>query len=257
MLGIVGGDELDTKIAAELGVPVGEGIRLDGLVEGMGAQAAGLQKDDVIVHLGGQPITGWQTLLATLGTHQAGDKVQVSFYRGPNQHTVTLELSRRPMPDVPPTAKALAETIRGTDDELDTELARLFEGVTEAEASHEPAPGEWSAKQIIAHLIAAKRDTQVQIAALITGDELNAFTSNETIRVKGLASAFPTVPDLLAELKRAETETVAMLAALPEEFVARKSSYVRLGTELLSDGGLHTRGHCEQIRAAIEAARKG
>jgi len=38
-------------------------------------------------------------------------------------------------------------------------------------------------------------------------------------------AVFSTVPALLEELKRLEAETVAMLAALPAGFVARKRTY--------------------------------
>src|SRR5262249_24527549 len=51
MFGLSGGDVLNAETAARLGVPVKEGIWLDGLVEGMGAQKAGIQKDDVVVSL--------------------------------------------------------------------------------------------------------------------------------------------------------------------------------------------------------------
>ena len=42
MLGISGGDELTPQIAATIAAPVTEGFRLEGVVDGMGAQGAGL-----------------------------------------------------------------------------------------------------------------------------------------------------------------------------------------------------------------------
>mgnify|MGYP001195731505 CR=1 FL=1 len=47
MLGIVPGDFTEEQAKA-IGVPIREGLRLDGVVDGMGAQKCGLQKDDVI-----------------------------------------------------------------------------------------------------------------------------------------------------------------------------------------------------------------
>jgi len=44
----------------------------------------------------------------------------------------------------------------------------------------------------------------------------------------GLLAVYPTVADLLAELRRSAAETRAMVAALPDSFVARKGSYWRL-----------------------------
>ena len=57
MLGIYT-DEFNAAIAEKLGIPVIEGLRMSGVVEGLGAQKAGLIADDVIVGLDGQDITG-------------------------------------------------------------------------------------------------------------------------------------------------------------------------------------------------------
>lgn len=249
--------EFDATVAARLGAPVWEGLRLDGVVEGLGAHAAGLQKDDVIVSLAGKKVAGWPTMAAALRAHRAGDEVKVAFYRGAEKRTVTMKLSPRPLPEVPAMAEALAEAVRKQYGDLDVELARCFERVSEDEAARRPAPGEWSAKEIVAHLIIGERDTHAWIADLIGGQERwsDSFTGNDLSRHRATAAIYATVPTLLEELQRNEAETVAMLAALPAEFVARKGSYWRLGYSQLSLAD-HTREHFGQIRAAIEAARK-
>jgi uncharacterized protein YndB with AHSA1/START domain len=56
MLGINISD-FSPEIARAMGVPVSDGIRLDFLPEEMGAYRAGLHKDDVIISLGGKPIS--------------------------------------------------------------------------------------------------------------------------------------------------------------------------------------------------------
>ena len=91
-LGILIGD-FNTQIAAQLGVPTKAGIRLEGTAEGTGAQAAGLQKDDVIVKLGGKTAVDFTSLNNALQGRQAGDKVKVVFYRGGEKKTVTMALS--------------------------------------------------------------------------------------------------------------------------------------------------------------------
>jgi len=247
----------DAETAAALGVPVTEGIRLDSVVEGKGAWAAGLQKDDVIVGLGGKKVTGWPALIGALQPRHAGDKVAVVFCRGSEKKRVTMELSRRPLPEVPSTPEALSEAVRKTQAELDAELARCFEGVSEAGASHRPAPGEWSATETVAHLIANEREVHGWIADLINGDERwsDENPTNVPARIAATVAAFPTVSALLEELKRNEAETIAMIAALAPEFVAHKASYWRLGHNLLQLPD-HARTHFNQIRAALEAARK-
>ncbi|MBM2850103.1 MAG: hypothetical protein HW418_3045, partial [Anaerolineales bacterium] len=78
---------------------------------------------------------------------------------------------------------------------------------------------------------------------------------NIQVRHDATVSAYSTAPALLEELKRHEAETVALLTALPPEFVAWKGSYWRLGHNLLQISR-HTREHIGQIRATIEAARQ-
>ncbi|MEK7326216.1 MAG: hypothetical protein AAB217_13250, partial [Chloroflexota bacterium] len=68
-------------------------------------------------------------------------------------------------------------------------------------------------------------------------------------------AAYPTVPALLASSRRTELETGALMAALPPEFVARKGSYWSLAFGFLQPP-FHNHEHFNQIRAAIEAARK-
>ena len=256
LLGVTPGD-FNAEMAAKLGVPVTEGARLDDVAEGRGAKAAGLCKDDVIVRLAGKKITGWAAFTSAMQPHRAGQQVAVTFYRGAEKKTTTVELSSRPLPETPPTAEAFAETARKMYADMDAELAGCLEGVSEAEASHQPAPGEWSAKETLAHLIIGERETHAWITDLIVGDERwsDANPTNVPVRIAAATAVFSTLPSLVEELKRHEAETAAMLAALPPEFIAHKGSYWRLAHNLLQAPD-HFGIHIGQIRAAIQAARK-
>jgi uncharacterized protein YndB with AHSA1/START domain len=252
MLGIHIG-EFNPAAIRRLGVPLDEGALIDGVIEGMGAHAAGLRGGDVLVRIGGNPVSGWPALGGVLQKYQAGDRVPVEFYRGGEKMTATMELSRRPLPEVPPSAERLAEQVRLIYAELDAELDRVFDGVTEAEASRRPAADEWSAKEHLAHLLANERYTHQWIAGLITAQESEATPDNVTALYQAMASVY-SAAEMAQAMKQAEAETVAMLAALPPEFVARKGSYWRLGYNLLQDP-THSHDHFAQMRAAIEAAR--
>jgi len=258
LLGINGGD-FNPEIAANLGVPVTEGLRLDGVADGKGAQAAGLQRDDVIVSLGGKKVSGLTTLITALRGRRAGDKVQVVFYRGAEKKTATMELSARSLYEVPMTPAALADAVKKKHAENDAELARYLQGVSEAEAGCSPASGEWSAKETLAHLIICERDTQTWIGQLITDaepwSEIAANQTNLPSRIHATISILGTVPALIGELECSEKETLATLAALPPEFVAHKGTYWRMGY-FMFDLADHTVEHLKQMCAAIEAARK-
>ncbi len=254
MLGINVGI-LNAKEAKKLRVPVSVGIRLDGVGEGTGAQAADLRTDDVIVKMGGKPITGYTSLANVLQTHRAGDELTVVFYRGAKKHTVKMQLSARPLPEVPPTAPALADAVRASYAEQFAELAECFDGVSEAEAERCPKPGEWSAKETLAHLIAGERDNHAWLSDLLNDaerwyDNNDAF-DNVPARLTAMVQAYPSIADLLSEFKRVQTETVAIIAALPKAFVAHKATYWRVGANLLQ-ANVHTRAHLPQIRTAVE-----
>jgi len=256
----IGVADFNAEIAAKLGVPVTQGIRLEITFEGTGARAAGLQKDDVIVKLGGKKAVDFPSLIRALEGRQAGDKVPVVFYRGSEKKTVSMELSRRPIPEVPATAAELAEAARKLYADRQAELAKRLEGVIEAEAERKPAPNEWNLKELVAHFIACERDLQSWVAQMLNdrevGDSLE-FRPNVTIRLGGIVARYPTLPALLEELKRADDESVALLAGLPPEFVARKHLYWRVALWITQVTPSHLPDeHGEQLRATLDAARQ-
>jgi len=252
-------DDFNAEIAARLSVPVKAGIRLAGVADGTGAQAAGFQKDDVIVKLGGKKAVDFPTLSRALEGHHAGDRVPVVFYRGGEKQTVTLELSKRPMQEAPPLSD-LVEAVRRNFADLNAELEKLIEGLSEDEAAHRSAPEAWSIKDTVAHFILCERDFQSWVAQMIndreTGDDLE-FRPNVTPRIRAMIEVRPTLAALLDELKRAQTETTAMLAALPEELIGRKHVYRRAAFWMIDVVPSHYRDeHFGLMRAAIESARQ-
>jgi len=257
MLGVMGPSELAPEDKARLTVPVERGVLISGTVDGMGAQAAGLQKDDVLVGMGKRKVWNFPTLTAALSEHRAGDHVEVKFYRGSELLTADMELSRRPLPEIPATAAELADRVRRAYAAADAELEAAVKDITEAEAEFRTAPTEWNAKEVLAHLIIGERDTHNYIAELVAGEErvYAGYVGNSDLRTQATAGAYPSLGALLEELKRNEAETVAMLAGLPPEFVAARRTYWRLAFGQLQ-GGNHTQDHLQQIQAAVAAARQ-
>ncbi|MEW6404277.1 MAG: SRPBCC domain-containing protein [Chloroflexota bacterium] len=256
MLGIVPGDFTEEQQKA-LGVPVREGLRLDGLVDGMGAQRCGLQVNDVIVEMAGHPIRSDANSLPTaIAGKKGGDQIEVIFYRGPEKHTVTMELSRRPMPEVPFDPVELANRARELISPGLAEVEKCFEGVSEAQAMARPEPNEWSALEIVAHLIHGERFNQQFLTNLIDGFELTSdgFGSNVTAQVEATVKAYPSIALMLEELRRSVEETLAYAAAIPAEFTANKGSYYRFGSSLLQPN-YHIAAHVQQIKDALAAAK--
>jgi uncharacterized protein YndB with AHSA1/START domain len=256
MLGIYV-DEFNADIAARLGVPVDEGTRLGSVVTGLGAEQAGLRRDDVIVSIAGRPVNDYPSLVAALDPHRAGDRVAVAFYRGGERRTTEMVLSRRPIPEVPATPAELAEAVRRANASAFAELARSLAGVSDDQAGRRPAPGEWNALETLAHLIAHEREQQTWITDLLCDDERwsDRFENTEVVpaRIAAIGRAYPRLADMVAALQRSQDETADMLAALPAEFVAHRGTYWRLGRSMLEgmQPPSHFQEHTAQIRAAI------
>jgi uncharacterized protein YndB with AHSA1/START domain len=257
MLGIVPGDFTEEQAKA-LGVPLHEGLRLDGLVDGMGAQKAGLQKDDVLIEMAGHSIrSDANSLPEAIAGKKGGDKIEVVFYRGPERKTITMELSKRPMPDVSFNPAELAKNARELYEAGLAEVEKCFEGVSDEEAMKRPDPKEWSALEIVAHLIHGERYNQIFVTDLIDGYERVAdnFGSNVDAQVQATVKAYPSVGLMLEALRRAVEETLAYVGCLPEGFVANKGSYYRFGFGLLQPN-FHITAHVQQIKDTLSVVRK-
>jgi uncharacterized damage-inducible protein DinB len=177
--------------------------------------------------------------------------VPVTLYRGAEKRKETLELSKRPLPDIPATAAELAETVRKIYEQTDAELGQALASISADAANSRPRAGEWNVKEILAHLLHGERDNQVFISELVAGDErtFSTFLGNSHLRTAATADTFGSARALFEALKHSEAETVAMLAALPEDFVNRRRSYWRLAMNVVQTAD-HTRDHLRQIGEA-------
>lgn len=253
---------VDLRLAQRpmLGIEIGEqkpgdeGVRLSGTYEGQGAREAGLQRDDVIVSVGNVKTPNASAVGVALDGHKAGEKLKVTFKRNGKLLNTTVTLTPRPMPEIPATPERLAEIVARKYTEVNRDLTQAFKGVSEEKAARPPAPGQWSARHILAHLIEAERNLHTWLTDLIAGNEAwqDEETGNLRIRLDAIINGFPTVQALLTELKRNEAETVALLNALPDDFVARKGSYARLAQRMLTWPD-HAREHLDQIVAAVRS----
>jgi hypothetical protein len=253
MLGIVPGDLVDDAKAKSLGLPVPFGVILAGTVEGMGAENAGLQKDDIIVTLNQHDLKVYQDFSKALGQCKAGDEVEVIFYRSGEKQVVQMELSRRQIPKAPGSAAELGETVAKIYAEVADEREALFEGVSDAEAAARPDPESWSAKETLVHLLYTERWLHLAISCAVSEQRTGGF-ANQLELIAAMASAYA-LDELLTELRRSESVTVASLKALSDEFVEDKRKFIGLANGVGQGYALHSRSHFDQIKAAIEAAK--
>jgi uncharacterized protein YndB with AHSA1/START domain len=256
LLGIVPSD-FGEEQARALGVPVRDGLRLSSVVDGMGAQKAGLHNDDVIVEMAGHPVRGDASSLPNaIAGRKGGDIIEVVFYRGSERKTVSMELSRRPMPEVPFDPVELEKHARAIYEAGLAEVEKCFEGFTDAQAMAHPLPNEWSALEILAHLIHGERLNQVLLTGLIDGYEpvADGFGSNVTAQAQATVRVNPSIKLMLDALRRSVEETLAFVSLIPQEFTRNKGSYYRFGSGLLQPN-FHLTDHVQQIRETLAASR--
>ena len=258
MLGINISD-FNASIAKAMDVPVSDGIRLDFLPEEMGAYKAGLRKDDVIIALGGKPISNdFGSVVIALQGKKGGEKVEVVFYRGPDKKTLSMELTKRPIPKIPWEPTELAKAIRAKYDEGLAALEKACAGTTEAEADQRPAPEEWSAKEVLAHLIQTERHWLENLDDVIGSYPRlsDDWAGNSTLHVRATTSAYKSMRGLLDEMVRLSNEMMAYAASFPAEFVAHKASYFQAASMLMEGSLPHILSHIDQIEAAIAKAKR-
>jgi uncharacterized protein YndB with AHSA1/START domain len=255
MLGVAPG-EFNEKIADELGVPTTEGVLIDKPLEGMGAEKAGLQPNDVIVKMGDTQIRGFSDLPVALQEYQAGDVIPTTVHRGAERLTVELELSSRPFAEVPLDPAEIADQMKVNAHEIYAAVRAVFDGVSESEASFNPTPEEWSAKETLAHLIDSQSYPTGWILELLNDGE-REYTgegANVRARLESILETTPTIPELLQRYEMSQNETLSLLSKA-DKLKARPGVLWRVGQMFLQFPDLHERGHIEQMRAAIQASR--
>lgn len=247
--GVVSADHL-----AGLGLSHPGGIRITGAMPGTGAEAIGLQDGDIILALDDEPIVDFGAIGAILRRHRAGDAIPVLFYRAGHAHTMLLTLGGRPKPQAPESPAALADAVRQLNHQLEEEMAAVLDGVSEMEASQAPAEGEWSVKDILAHLITSLRGWQMAAASLVDGQNLAGWPNNPPAWIYSLSDTY-SLEQMVDVFHYTQAECVALAARLPEEVLRRKADYLTLANFFTQDHPAHTRAHFQEMRAALAAAR--
>ena len=87
---------LSPELAQQAGLDSGEGVAVLSVVEGSGAERAGLEPGDVIVSAGGERLRSVEDLFETLRNRNPGDQLELEIVRGGERQTIVVELTARP-----------------------------------------------------------------------------------------------------------------------------------------------------------------
>ncbi|MDA0244991.1 MAG: SRPBCC domain-containing protein [Chloroflexi bacterium] len=250
-MGIMLQGQLTAEQLAARGVPANGAVELGGALPGTSAAEAGLQAQDLLIQIGDKAIETMPDIGQALQGKQIGDSLPLTVYRNGQPTTSTLTLRRRPAPHVPPTAEAFSAELGRAYAAADAQLDEILAGASDAVAWQSPAPGEWSAAEVLAHLIICERMIQTTVGVQLNGNPLPNWPDNDPPMIQAVLAVYPTLAELVAAWKTAEAETVALIGRLPEAFVGRKATYTILAGFILGEMVNHTQGHLRQIQEAV------
>lgn len=102
---------IDAAFAKERELETTQGIYVEDVVEGGAAQDAGIRKGDVIVKMDGRDIVATGDLMAIVGLHGPGDKVDVTILRDGKERKLNLTFKNRQGSLEPQIAQSTFETL--------------------------------------------------------------------------------------------------------------------------------------------------
>lgn len=241
----------------ELEVPVKEGVLVRDVVPNFGAEIAGIQPNDVIVALEGADIRHIKSLSTVIADFAPGDQISLEVYRGTEKIHIDVDTTAQKVEVLPDTPEELAKKLEARNSEVLESFEVYLADVTDAEASYSPGPEEWSVKETLVHLIHNEREMHSWINDLVAGQErfYDEWPGESLFRIRATLTTYPSVDNLLVELRRSLKETVASVAFLEPSFILRKASYWRLGMELLGTTQ-HIQEHLGQIKDNVRKARQ-
>jgi len=137
-------------------------------------------------------------------------------------------------------------------------VADALAGATEAELDARPAPGKWSARQIVHHLADSEMTSAVRLRNLIAIDNAAIAGYDQDVFAARLHYDRP-IAASLAAVKAARETTAELLDRLSEADWAREGTHPehgRYGVDTwLGIYGAHAHDHAEQIRRARASAQ--
>ena len=138
-------------------------------------------------------------------------------------------------------------------------VADALAGATDAELDAHPAPGKWSARQIVHHLADSEMTSAIRLRLLLASDRPQIAGYDQEEFARRLHYDRP-IDASLAALKAARQSTSEILDRIGEADWAREGTHPehgRYGMDTwLGIYGVHAHDHAAQIRRARESAKK-
>jgi uncharacterized protein YndB with AHSA1/START domain len=234
--------------------PGDKGALVNAVITGGPCDQAGLVKGDVITSFAGRKVKSEQDLLTIFYSCRAGQRVPVTFLRQDKRNKTTVELGKRSTPQVPDDPLVLVGQVRQAHEQDISALRAAALMITDEQAGIAPAEGEWSVKQVLAHLSAAERAFQGWVVDVLLGNGTFEIVGHLSEQLAAVFASVSTAGALLDRFERDLAESRAIVASLTPEHLANKWRYRRIGQELIRFDS-HTRDHVEQVQNTIRAVQ--
>ena len=137
-------------------------------------------------------------------------------------------------------------------------VADALAGATDAELDAHPAPGKWSAREIVHHLADSEMTSAVRLRLLLATDRPTIAGYDENVFARELHYDRPIEASLEA-LKAARRSSAELLDRMSDADWAREGTHTDSGRytmeRWLDIYAAHAHNHADQIRRARAAAR--
>jgi len=139
-------------------------------------------------------------------------------------------------------------------------VADALAGATDAELDARPAPGKWSAREIVHHLADSEMTSAVRMRNVIATDNVAIVGYDQEVFAKRLYYNRP-IAASLAAFKASREATAELLDRLTEAEWAREGTHTehgRYGMDTwLNIYSAHAHDHADQIRRARASLKRG
>ena len=139
-------------------------------------------------------------------------------------------------------------------------VAEAISGASDAELDAHPAPGKWSAREIVHHLADSEMTSAIRLRLLLATDRPVIAGYDENLFARQLHYDRP-IDASLEALKAARRSSAELLDRMSEADWAREGTHSDSGRYTMGTWleiyAVHAHNHAAQIRRARAAAHKG
>ena len=138
-------------------------------------------------------------------------------------------------------------------------VAEAVTGATDEELDARPAPGKWTAREVVHHLADSEMTSAIRLRLLLAADRPAIAGYDQDEFARRLHYDTRSLHASLAAFQAARITTGEILERMSEADWQREGTHSELGRytveQWLEIYAAHAHGHAEQIRKAREAAR--